>query len=1100
MKKMLKKMMCAVLVAGMLLTGFTAYAEPSDTADTAEAVDTVTEEAAPQLPVTGESRVFLRSGMRAVTLTPGVDFCAGEDTSDSAIAAELPVLVEEVRGYGMNTVLINTDYDGRAYYDTQLNSGTSVLGSALESFREGGFTVFAVLDVNAMTERLAAEGIGIKSGFSAELHKFVMKYPFDGILLTNYYTADTPDMFSQYMESGSGIGYENWLYEINEYIVRSISEITHRTNNTVAVGLMINDMWANSSVNELGSVTADTVQALYDGHSDTKKYVEKGYADFVMVKAYGSTSDGALNFENVVSWWYDLCETSGCKAYVLHLNEKIGAYNGWYEDQLLRQLAVLEDYGSIGGSAFNSYASLKANTLGTTDTLMKYFDEKINTETIFEGLEMTSPTETSFVTYDSSVKFMGTFDENFDVYFDGKKIKLNEVGNFYFQKDLDVGWNSFVIEHKGTKINYSIERRVDVLRSVEAQDVIVEGGTKLSLVAVAYSGSKVSATIAGQVIELAEKENSGEELDANSSYAKFVGYYTVGDGMIGQQQYLGDITYYANYSGYEETLPGGTVTIEAKPEPPKNDIVADIIDDQSAIGTGEVVGTMPPIVTDSEYVQYVRVLSDYTIVYDGKTTGDIQSPVFSQLPAGTLDYYKSESGGYITTTSGKRFDAAEVSTFTDTGLGENALLVKAVGNKGGKSFIKIHLDYKSSFNITTPVSYHNDLDGAYGVESFDAGKVYITFDNVTSVTKLPDFGACALFSSGEWETVEENGVPKFRLALTLTQAGIYGGCGAYYDDDGDLMLTFGVPTSSLAGKVIVIDPGHGYGKYAEKLDPGAIGNVTEQSVNLAVAKLLEQKLTSLGATVIRLKTESEFIPTETRPTVARAYGADMFISLHCNSALNTEARGVEVYYFTSFSQPLARAINNQLASYYDNTVYADGTSSSRGDKYSYYWVTLQQDFPSVLVEMGFISNEKECMVMADPTHQEGLAAAIANGVYNYFARSNIASAGDGSEDVGIPVEPDEPDEPETPDTPDTPDEPDTPETPETPDTPDIPDDNETQEAPPEDTAESSDVTEEGGETADTPTDESGESEESAESSESGESDAPPMGGGGIPVE
>ncbi|MBP1544389.1 MAG: hypothetical protein J6A16_09865, partial [Oscillospiraceae bacterium] len=91
MKKMLKKMMCAVLVAGMLLTGFTVYAEPSDTADT---VDTVTEEAAPQLPVTGESRVFLRSGMRAVTLTPGVDFCAGEDTSDSAIAAELPVLVE----------------------------------------------------------------------------------------------------------------------------------------------------------------------------------------------------------------------------------------------------------------------------------------------------------------------------------------------------------------------------------------------------------------------------------------------------------------------------------------------------------------------------------------------------------------------------------------------------------------------------------------------------------------------------------------------------------------------------------------------------------------------------------------------------------------------------------------------------------------------------------------------------------------------------------------------------------------------------------------------------------------------------------------------
>ena len=128
------------------------------------------------------------------------------------------------------------------------------------------------------------------------------------------------------------------------------------------------------------------------------------------------------------------------------------------------------------------------------------------------------------------------------------------------------------------------------------------------------------------------------------------------------------------------------------------------------------------------------------------------------------------------------------------------------------------------------------------------------------------------------------------------------------------------------GKVIVIDPGHGYGKVAGKLDPGSIGNVTEQSVNLAVAKVLEKKLTAMGATVVRLKTESEFILTETRPTVARSYGADMFISLHCNAALNQQAHGVEVYYFTSFSQPLAKYINDNLSNYYDSKVYGDGTN------------------------------------------------------------------------------------------------------------------------------------------------------------------------------
>lgn len=1005
MKKIFKNMLCAALSLSLCATAVTAYADPADTSQLPQ--DTVT-----GLPPvsSGVSRVYLRNGMRAVTLTPGLDFCS-EDTSDIALAQELSVLSAEISGYGMNTVLLNTDYDGTSYYDFELNSGTSVLSTAIEHFRQAGLSVFVVLDVNAMIKSLAQQGISIKDGFSAAVHKFTMKYAAEGILLTNYYTSDTAEMYAQYMQCGSGIGYENWLYETNEYVIRSISEIIRRTNNSVAVGLMINDMWANASSNENGSATEDTVQALYDGFSDTKRYIEKDYADFVMVKTYGSTSDYALNFDTVVEWWYDLCEQNDVKTYIMHLNEKIGNYNSWHEDQLLRQLTVLEDYENIGGSAFNSFSALRQNPLGTTDTLMKYFSEQINTETIFEDLEMISPTQLSFVTYDSSVKFMGTFDENFDVYFDGSKIKLNEAGNFYFNESLDVGWNSFTIEHKGKKYNYDIERKIDVMRSIElTEDIIVDGGTQISLVAVAYSGSNVSATIGGQTVILKEKEGSAEELDANSSYAKFVGYFTVADGLIGQEQYLGNVSYYATCSGYEEYMTGGAVTIEAKPEPPK-DIIVSILEDQSAVGTGEVVGTMPPIVSDTEYIKYVKLLENYTNVYDAMTTGSTPTPVFSQLPAGTLDYIKSESGGYITTTSGKRFAASSVYTFTDTGLGENALLVKEIGNSGGKSFIKLHMDYKASFNVTLPVNYTSQLYGDYGVSSFNADKVYITFDNITSVTKLPDFSACSLFSSGTWETVEENGVPKFRLVLTLTQPGIYSGCGAYYDENGDLILTFAVPTATLSGKVIVIDPGHGYTTTWDKLDPGAIGNVTEQSVNLAVAKELDKKLTALGATVVRLKTESELIATASRPTVARAYGADMFISLHCNSVLsNDEARGVEVYYFTPFSQPLAKYINDELSAFYENDIYKDGTSCSRGDKYSYYWVTLQQDFPSVLVEMGFISNPTECMVMASPDNQEKMANAIANGVYSYFARSGISYSGNGSDSVsggGLPVEDDD---------------------------------------------------------------------------------------------
>lgn len=1033
MNRLLKGVLGAVLSLSILSGTASALPQTEEADATTEVQQSASQEddiTAADL-VSGESMVFLPNGMRAVTLVPGTDFCTGEQT-DAALAEELPALFEELSGYDMNAVLIQSDNESEKYYDLDMTSGRGVLGSVIDKAHEYGFSAYVQLDVNSLASEVIAQCGGLKAGFSAAVHKFAMKYACEGILLSDYYTSDTPEMYAEYMRSGSGIGYENWLYESNEYMIRTLSEVIHRTSNTTAVGLLITDMWANSSSNEEGSRTADTVQALYDGFCDTREYIRRGYADMVMVKAYGTDSDASLGFDNVVSWWYDLAEENGVKLYVLHLNERIGQYSGWYEDQLLRQLLIMESYDDIGGSCFNSMQGLRNNYLGSTDTLMKYFDEQINTSTLFDTLQMTSPTQTSFVTYDSTVKFMGTFDENFDVFFDGEKVKLNEAGNFYFQKELKVGRNTFVIEHKGKKVYYTIERQVDVLRSIaQTKDIVVEGGSKVTLEAVAYSGSKVSAVIAGQTVTLKEKSGASEDLDANSDYAKFVGYYRVPAGIVGEKQSLGSTSYYANYRGIEEYMTGGSITVEAEPEPPKE--VESSFVDESSVGTGEVVGTIAPVVTSSEYVTYIKTLNNYTKVYDSQTTGGMPSPVLSQLPAGSLDYYKTNSGDYVISTSGRRYKASDVTTFYDTGLGTNALFVKAVGNSNGNSYLKIHLDYKSTFNVTAPVAFVDQADGPYGVSSYSPTKVEIVFDNVTSVTKLPDFNSCSLFSAGSWDTVERNGVPKFRLTLTLRQAGIYSGCGAYYDENGDLMITFNVPTASLSGKVIVIDPGHGYGKVAGKLDPGAIGNVTEQSVNLAVSKILEQKLTAMGATVVRLKTESEFILTETRPTVARSYGADMFISLHCNSVTNEQAHGVEVYYFTPFSQPLAKYINDNLVSYYDNKVYADGTNSNRGDKYSYYWVTLQQDFPSVLVEMGFITNERECMVMANPTHQDSIAQSIADGVKAYFARSGLSYSGSGSSEAPSGGN-DTPDVPDTPDTPDTPDVPDTPDQPTTPTT------------------------------------------------------------------
>lgn len=974
MKRLIKGIISAVLAVSILVG--TAFAQTSSDSSPATEENKVI-----PTPQRAESMIHLQNGMRAVFVTPETDF--------PIEGADFGELYNTVRGFGMNAVILNSVNGGKIYYDIE-QSGEDTLEKAIEAAHNAGLSAYITLDANLLLKSVSEQGGGLKEGFSAAAHKFVMKYACEGILLTDYYTADTPEMHAEYLRSGSGIGYENWLYETNRYIIRTLCEVVHKTNNTTAVGILVENAWANSDSNEAGSETSDSVQALYDGYCDTKKYIEDKLADFVMVKAYGSTESSELNFDKVVSWWYNLAQKSGIKAYVCHLNERIGEYSGWNEDQLLQQLIIMENMKNLGGSAFNSLSSLKANPLNSTETLKQYFDDLINKQSVFEGLEMITPTSQNFSTYDSTVKFMGTFDENFDVLFDGEKIELNEKGNFFIQKDLNVGYNSFTIEHKGKKYEYSIERNIKVLKSIEQiSDITVEGGTRISLEAIAYSGSAVSATIGGVTVQLNER-GSSDKIDANSSYSEFVGYYTVPQGIVGEEQYLGNISYYAYYQGYDGYASTGSVTIAAKPEPVKPDIGVNI-KDQSSAGTGEVVGTIDPIRTEDEWVTYVRVTNNFTDVLDPKTTGDVPSPDFSQLPAGTLDYYKSsfstEDYNYIITASGKRIRASYVTTFEDTGLGYNALEVKSIGNSGGKSYIRFGLDYRISFNVTTSVNFVQGFEGPYGVNRFDAKYVYITFDNVTSVTKLPDFSSCSLFSAGEWETVTEDGIPKFRLKLTLEDAGIYSGVSAYYDDNRDLTLTFNIPTNGIAGKTIVIDPGHGYDEYGT-FDVGAVGEVTEQSITIEVAKKLEQQLSAMGANVIRLPTEQygSNLHDRDRPREANKYNADMFLSLHCNSVENPSPHGCEVYYFTPWSKTLAKNINDNLAAYYDG-IYADGTNSSRGDKYSYYWYTLEQSFPSVLVEMGFVSNQRECLLMADSDRQDGMARAIAQGIVEYFERA-----------------------------------------------------------------------------------------------------------------
>ena len=990
MKRLLSVILCVFFVVSCI--NLTIFADDTDAGNAGagnsniDDEDADAEDAESSLtfvkPNEHENRFYLPGNMRGVIIRPD------SETDEESIETTLDELVE----LGMNTAIIATSDRESIFYNTDMNKSdeTDLLSYAIEAAGERGLNIYLTFDLNTISH---TNDINL---LIAEIHKFTLKYYCDGIILDSYYTLRGEQSFGHYMEFGAGMGYDNWLYDSTENFFKTAADTIRLTDNSIPVGIMLND-FSGCTDPASGGKSGQTA-----GFADTLAFIASGYANFTMVNApdaYVETDDEEdgvdIPFSEIVNYWGDVCVLAEIPMYIVHHNQRIGEESlGWNsDDQLLRQLSAAKKAPAYNGSVFYSFTDLMENRLDSTDTMRLFFNDQINEETLFEDLVMNAPKTQNFSTNDAFAIFQGTYDDNFDVFLNDKKLELNEAGNFYLEMALEVGTNKFSLKHKGKVVNYSIERRVLPLHSIGAaiangKTLEVEGGTTVTLEAIAYRGANVSATINGQTVKLTQQDYNLDDPALNSSYAPFSGTYKAPGGIIGHAQDLGFISVTASINGFNRTIQGATLKIVALPEAPYIPPVDVEWFEQNNVGTGEVVARMNPIRNRSDQVRYVRVLNNNTDVLPPNTSGMTRNPDFSRLPAGTIDYHQSTVGDFYITMNGKRISTESSTLENGSGMGDNNLVVLSSGTSGRNSFLRISLDHRSSFNVKAAgLNYTSGYGGDFNVAGYDVSFIHIDFDNVTSVTKLPSFDGNQVFSSGKWETVTVGGIPKFRLVLELRQRGVFAGNHASYNQDGELVLSFPVLTRSLTGMNIVIDPGHG--ATATGFDPGAIGHIREYDANLAVARKLRDRLRALGANASVIPTNDSFFPTRDRPNVARStYNCDLLISLHCNAVAGSNAKGTEVWYFTPFSQPLASSISSSVSAYFQNNVYADGISRNRGAKYSYYLVTLPQDFPSVMVEMGFVTNLEDAMALAADHHQTGIANAIANGIQNYLNRSS----------------------------------------------------------------------------------------------------------------
>lgn len=194
-------------------------------------------------------------------------------------------------------------------------------------------------------------------------------------------------------------------------------------------------------------------------------------------------------------------------------------------------------------------------------------------------------------------------------------------------------------------------------------------------------------------------------------------------------------------------------------------------------------------------------------------------------------------------------------------------------------------------------------------------------------------------------------------------------------------------TPGLKGKIIALDAGHGGS------DTGAIGptGVTEKGVTLRVAKALQKLLQAEGATVLMTRTtDTEVSPKkanasdveelQARCDVGNDGNADIFISMHMDSFTNSTPSGTTGYYYTKGSKASQR-----LAQYVsEGAVTALGTGN-RGTKSCNFYVVKHTDMPATLVEMAFISNDKEEKLMNSEAGINRAAEGILNGLRRFFS-------------------------------------------------------------------------------------------------------------------
>ncbi len=965
------------------------------------------------------------SKLFGIKLSPNTEYSLTDLSQNSSI-------INELEEGGFTTIFLQLNAENTLVTDN--DNTLTIIKQTAELAHQKSMSIFGVVDINKLSDLSITKN---KEEILQKLVSVAKINELDGIMLDGVSYSPSKDDFKEFISLGVETEYKTYSVDLLTSFVRDINKRIKSVNPTLFLGLMCDSIYATETYKAGGISVEAEHQMLKDDNADILKWMKNKFFDIVFVNANTSTESKTLPFNTLIKWWSENTPSECDIGFVLSSESASKGEDGFKNpDQPTRQLMALNEINRMV-FCFDSYTAFKEDKTGGAALVYKYLNGEVEEDPVLRELSFTSPTKTTYTTFEKSAAIIGASDPNFELLLNGEPVKRTEYGYFSLQLDLKVGKNKFTFTHKGTTKTFNITYKYTVLTDYSpTKNLTLMGGDSLIVRATARIGSKVTATLNKSTVNLKQAEK-----EENTDFATFSGVIKLPKGST-KDINLGKIKFTATHSGVTESFYGGAVTLEKTEEipsviiPPSSSIIpssslipsvsdaASYIEsenssDQSSQNqTGESgnssinsSGTSSKTPTSSTVSYSVSALTNPISVGNkliaevskyqietfngGSTVDDLSLATNSYLPKGTLDYasentdYDPSSGNrYRLLRYGKRVyttskGEANIKTMRGTLPSSNQLEVRTITTGGSHTVLTLNTAWKAPFTVQILPQKYQGGDGKYR-----------TTISSRTFTYLDITFAYANKFLGNYKKLEESKIFKkvelikntsgYTLRLHLEKKGEFYGWTADYDSNGRLVFRFTNPKKAtkssnkyggrLDGIKIVVDAGHGGS------DGGASGSnpkYDEAALNLTLAKLLESKLESIGATVVMTRTTDASMTSDERILKVRNARANLAVSVHRDAATNTTAHGFGAYYFNPYTHQAAQKIDKRVE---ESKAYRRNLDL-RGHV---FYLSRISTCPVVLTENGFVSNSTDYNNMMKKAWNDKCADAIVKGIVDYF--------------------------------------------------------------------------------------------------------------------